>query len=254
MKVTYIHHSCFSVEMEHVIFLFDYYKGNLPDFNPDKHIFVFASHKHGDHFDPVIFDLNGKYPHVTFILSKDIRMSKGYMEKLQITDEMKERILYTSKNVTLTLPVDIFNEPLDSSLTVETLTSTDAGVAFIVTWQQQTIYHAGDLNWWTWIGEETDEEYQDMTNRFQSEIQKIKSRKFDLAFLPLDPRQGIRFYWGFDYFMKNTNTILAFPMHFWLDYTVISQLKVLEETKEYSDRVMDIKEEGQVFYTKSPNC
>jgi L-ascorbate metabolism protein UlaG (beta-lactamase superfamily) len=237
--------------MEQVVFLFDYYKGILPDFNPDKHIFVFASHKHGDHFDPAIFNLSSKYSHITFVLSKDIHMSKGYMEKLQITDETKECILYVDKNATLTLPVDISNQHPDKTLTVETLTSTDAGVAFVITWEEQTIYHAGDLNWWTWVGEETNEEYLDMTTRFQNEIQKLQNRKFNLAFLPLDPRQGERYYWGLDYFMKNTNTVLAFPMHFWLDYTVIPKLKALEEAKEYSDRIMDIKEEGQIFQIPS---
>lgn len=247
MRITYIHHSCFSVEMDHVIFLFDYYKGTLPEFNPDKHIFVFASHKHHDHYDPVIFDLKRKYPHITFVLSKDIHMSKGRMEQLQITDKTKERIIYAGKNISLLLPVDQSVTSTNSTLLVETLASTDAGVAFIVTWQEQTIYHAGDLNWWTWVGEETVGEYRDMTSRFQNEIKKIMHRKFDLAFLPLDNRQGERFFWGFDYFMKQTDTALAFPMHFWLDYTVIPRIKALEEAKEYSDRIVDIKEEGQVF-------
>ena len=33
MKVTYIEHSCFSVELDNSILLFDYYKGEIPDFD-----------------------------------------------------------------------------------------------------------------------------------------------------------------------------------------------------------------------------
>lgn len=50
MKVTYIHHSCFVVEIEDCIFVFDYYKGELPEFDKNKRIFFFVSHSHGDHF------------------------------------------------------------------------------------------------------------------------------------------------------------------------------------------------------------
>ena len=55
MKVTYIHHSAVSVETEHSILLFDYFKGELPDFDPGKPLFVFASHFHEDHYSPVNF-------------------------------------------------------------------------------------------------------------------------------------------------------------------------------------------------------
>lgn len=33
VKVTYIEHSCFSVELDNSILLFDYYKGEIPDFD-----------------------------------------------------------------------------------------------------------------------------------------------------------------------------------------------------------------------------
>mgnify|MGYP000382206809 FL=1 len=36
---------------------------------------------------------------------------------------------------------------------IQTLKSTDAGVAFLVECEGRTIYHAGDLNWWHWEGE-----------------------------------------------------------------------------------------------------
>ena len=61
MKVIFVHHSCFVVEMEDVVLIFDYFEGNrvtgytftgvLPVFDKDKSIYFFASHKHQDHFD-----------------------------------------------------------------------------------------------------------------------------------------------------------------------------------------------------------
>lgn len=39
-------------------------------------------------------------------------------------------------------------------MTVETLPSTDEGVAWFVTAEGKFIFHAGDLNWWHWEGED----------------------------------------------------------------------------------------------------
>ena len=68
MKITYIHHSSFLVELEHVSMLFDYYAGQLPEIRKDRPLVVFASHFHGDHFAPVIFDLAKDREDVTFSL------------------------------------------------------------------------------------------------------------------------------------------------------------------------------------------
>lgn len=91
------------------------------------------------------------------------------------------------------------------------------------------------------------EEYTDMTNRFKNEIKKLEGKNIDVAFLPLDPRQEDRFCWGFDYFMKHTNTKHAFPMHFWEDPSVIDKLKSMEIANEYKDRIMNVGKEGEEF-------
>lgn len=256
MHITYIHHSCFSVEMEDVVLLFDYFKGNLPTFDSKKHIFVFASHKHADHFDLKIFDLANAYPHISYILSNDIKMNEAYMNRKNIPTQIRSNIFYIGKNVTSTYPIltnssclHIENKGYEdnpASIKVETLKSTDEGVAFIVSHNNKVIYHGGDLNWWSWHGE-TEEEYNCMTDHFIKEMDKIKGRAFDAAFIPLDPRQEDRFFWGFDYFMKNTNTKNVFPMHFWMDYSIISKLKEMDIAKDYTDKVTNIYKEGQIF-------
>lgn len=52
MKVTYLNHSGFLLEWEDCFWIFDYYRGALPQLSPQKPVFVFCSHSHGDHFNP----------------------------------------------------------------------------------------------------------------------------------------------------------------------------------------------------------
>ena len=107
--------------------------------------------------------------------------------------------------------------------TVETLKSTDEGVAFLVTVNETVLYHAGDLNWWLWKGEDKGW-LGNMTANFKREIARIAGRRIDLAFLPLDDRQGDYFYKGMDWFLRSCRVRYAFPMHFWEDGSVVRRL------------------------------
>ena len=240
MKITYIHHSSFSVEFSGAVFLFDYYAGNLPEFPKDKELYIFASHKHHDHFDLSVLSLAEKYSDIHFILSKDIRMNQAYLKKKQVPESAWDKIIYMGKNVSADFQAG--GHPLH----VETLTSTDEGVAFLLQYEGKNLYHAGDLNWWTWIGE-TDEEYNDMKRRFLHEMTKIRGRHFDAAFVPLDPRQEERYWWGFHAFMKETDTEIVFPMHFWKDYSVIDRLLSEDFSVPYRNKIQKITKEGQEF-------
>ena len=48
MKITYLYHSGFAVELDSHVLVFDYYRGKLPEWENDKTILFFASHKHPD--------------------------------------------------------------------------------------------------------------------------------------------------------------------------------------------------------------
>lgn len=248
MKITYIQHSGFAMELEDVVFVFDYYKGTMPKFPKDKQVIVFSSHKHHDHFCHDIFDLADTYENVSYVLSKDIRMSDQYMINHGIPLELKERITYVPKNAMMDMTL-----LSKKSLKIETLTSTDEGVAFLLTLDQESetknglvIYHAGDLNWWSWQGE-SQEEYEDMTARFVTEMKKLEGKEIDIAFVPLDPRQEDRYWWGFDYFMKSTKTTKVFPMHCWEDYSIIGKLKDKDCSKDYRDAIVTITKPGEEF-------
>lgn len=225
MKITYIHHSSFSVEMNKCILLFDYFKGELPEFDKNKKLYVFSSHSHHDHFDKSVFDLQKIHPNVNYILSDDIKISKAANRKFI---GVNERIL-----------VD--------DLEIKTLESSDLGVAFIVKIEDKTIYHAGDLNWWHWEGENSPEENEFAEKLFKGSVDKIKDENIDIAFLPLDNRQGNEYYLGFDYFMRNTNTKLAFPMHFFGPFSLSKTLKNSTHALTYKNKVFDISYDGEVF-------
>ena len=132
MKVTYLYHSGFTVEVEDIALVFDYYKGELPETVKGKKLYVFSSHYHKDHFQYKVFDWAEEYD-VTYLLSKDIRARgpEGKTIKVKKRQELK---------------VD--------DLWIKTLCSTDVGVAFFVRVRGTCIYHAGDLNWWHWEEED----------------------------------------------------------------------------------------------------
>ena len=66
MKITFIEHSGFMVEMERTVLLFDYYQGEIPAFDKEKTLYVFVSHSHADHYNPVIWKLKAvSYTHLT---------------------------------------------------------------------------------------------------------------------------------------------------------------------------------------------
>ena len=229
MKITYIHHSAFLVETETANLLFDYFEGALPEILAAKPLYVFSSHWHGDHFSEVIFDLANEREDITFILSSDIKAKR-------VPQELMEKVVF----------VDPDQKWSDGQITVETYKSTDEGVAFWCQVDGKDIYHAGDLNHWYWEGEDV-QWNTDMTAAYRAEIEKMRGRKADVAFLPLDPRLEQWFYLGIDDFMKVVDVETIIPMHFWGQFDVAQKLKALECSKAYRDRVVEVNEKGQTF-------
>ena len=240
MKITYIGHSGFLAELPEAVLLFDYYQGTIPAFPEEKPLFVFVSHKHADHFRHSIFRLAEGRKDVTFLLSKDCRMSENFRIRKGIPREAWEQIRYLGAG-------EIWDSHDDVFLKAETLKSTDEGVAWMVTVGGTALYHAGDLNWWTWPGEETEEEYRDMTARFQMEMAKLSGRHFDAAFVPLDPRQGERYDWVLNAFLEKADASYVFPMHCWEDYGVIGRYLDTPEGEKNRERIVRIERPGQEF-------
>lgn len=236
MKITYIYHSGFCVEMESECLIFDYYKGIIPKIPQKKRMHVFVSHKHGDHYNPEIFQLATKYSNITFYLPNDMKMSKRYMEHKGIPIIAQNKIIYLKKNDQV---------ETGQGMVVNTFRSTDEGVAFLVHVEDQVIYHAGDLNCWVWEGESKNEQEQ-MRRAFCTEVDKLKGMNIDVAFLPLDPRLEKSYSLGFDYFMRTTQTKTAIPMHFWEQPEIIQAFCKSKEAKEYENCIMALTRPGEM--------
>lgn len=80
MQIIFIHHSCFLVELDDKVLIFDYFDGDkvqgmhftgkLPSYEPDTKIYMFASHSHKDHYDMDILRLTDKYPNIHYVFRR----------------------------------------------------------------------------------------------------------------------------------------------------------------------------------------
>lgn len=132
-------------------------------------------------------------------------------------------------------------------LSIQTLRSTDEGVAFLIQAEGRTFYHAGDLNWWHWFGED-DQENQDMGTAYQTEIQTLSGVHIDYAFLPLDPRLEAAYDWGVRYFLETVDVMHWLPMHFGEDSRSVDWLKQNPEASDLTSRMIPLTRRGQVWH------
>ena len=234
MRVTFLDHSGFLVETGSAALLFDWWKGELPAIKPELPLYVFASHRHEDHFDPRIFALDDGTRDVRFVLGHDIKLSVRNLERWGVSPRTAENCRSLRGGETLELP----------RARVEALPSTDEGEAFLVTADKQTLFHAGDLNWWHWEGEDKGWN-RNMEVNFKKYAETLRGRTIDLAMLPLDPRLGEAGFWGPAYFLETADIRRFLPMHQWGDFCFT--WKFLEKHPAFTDRVLPVKEPGQVF-------
>lgn len=206
MITTHLGHSGFLVEFNDCYYIFDYFVGKLPTLDTTKPVIVLASHFHPDHYNPKIFRLlkSQGMKQIFAVLSKDIS------EKLWPEDIPVTKVTF---HKTYELPCNT---------TVHTLLSTDSGVAYLLHHDNRVIYHGGDLNDWSF--DETCPQYDEKKNKqicgmYRHEIDLLKDRlgeqTIDVAFLPLDPRQGEFADRGMAYFLKKIGAKKAYPMHYW---------------------------------------
>ena len=236
MKITYLDHSGFAVEYKKYVLIFDWYKGKLPEFDSEKEIYVFSSHSHYDHFDRKIFELEDIYPNVRYVLSADIT-EKPVPSKVWFVIADKEYRI--------------------GNLKVQTLHSTDAGVAFLVYVDDRIIYHAGDLNWWHWESE--GKAYcNNMAVHYKAAMEKLASAVRDeaadngiapaitAAMAPLDPRLGEEAEGlGLEWLLKNVEVLHAFPMHLWKRFETIDRFRAAYPA--LAARVVRITADGESF-------
>jgi len=190
VKIKYLYHSGFQVEIGDTALIFDYIKG--PVDITAKNTLVFVSHSHPDHYNKEIFAWRSRNPAIKYFLADEIRVDPS------------------AQNIFSLAP---YEEVQTGAVKVKTFGSTDLGVSFLVQVRQVHIFHAGDFNWWYWYGE-TPAAIAEAERLFKEEIEKIKGEHIDIAFFPVDQRLEHNYCVGADYFIAELNPQYLVPMHF----------------------------------------
>ena len=201
LLITHYYHSGFSVAGEKTLLVFDYWRGEHGELAQDKqlspsrlkkyeNVFVFISHEHIDHLDPIVFSWN-EAGNVSYIVSSD--MPVGTRGKRMAPGD------------TLTL---------SDKVAVTAFDSTDLGVSFLVNFCGIRLFHAGDLNFWHWREESSMHEIEEADSEFRKAVQPIIKENIDIAFFPVDPRQGTMYEAGANYFILSVKPRILIPMHY----------------------------------------
>lgn len=193
-RIVFLGHSGFLVETERCILIFDFYRDRqnaaAPFLSGDKPVYVFVSHVHEDHFNPVIYDWADRVS--GYFVHRDCAPVQGI------------------STVHLMEPGDTCRE---GDLTVQMFGSTDAGGSFLVHQGGRTIFHAGDLNWWHWAGE-SDAENEEARRAYFHEVNALHGMAVDVAFFPVDARQAVAREWGVMEFLSHVAVKgVLIPMH-----------------------------------------
>lgn len=226
MRVKYIHHSGFYLPLRDCELLFDFYRADLPEeIDGSRPLYVFCSHSHRDHCDmEVLVQLEG-HPNLTFIMAAEILHGE---EPFLAPSWMRERIIW----------LEAGEKRKIGPLEVETLESTDCGVAFIVRAEGRTIYHAGDLNDWYWAAPTPEDAawVAAMTANYNRIIEPLRGRRFDVAFVPVDPRLE-QPYRGLDELLERVEIRWLFPMHQWQKYSTARRWLETEAGRRFKGRM-----------------
>jgi len=234
-KIYYLYHSGFAVKTNEHFLVFDYYndkpypggKGldagviTVQEIANHTEPVVFVSHGHGDHYNPVILEWQKSNRNIRYIMSSDVP-AKG--ERIQSLKPYEKLEL--------------------SDMSIKTFGSTDQGVSFLISVDGLDIFHAGDLNWWHWMDESTEEEIKLSEKDFLNEMKHIIGNGIDIAFFPVDPRLGSGYYLGAERFINLTKPSMFVPMHFGDKY---------EAAAEFSLRAQDCTTAVPMIFRRGQN-
>ncbi len=196
LHITFLAHSGFAVETETKVLVFDYFKdpsGTVASYQAGrKPLWFFVSHWHEDHFNRDIAGFSS--PRTQYIVNDGVAFHEagdGALHVMRVYDTIR----------------------LDDTVITQ-YGSTDEGGSFLVETDGYTIFHAGDLNWWHWLGD-TDENNAEARANFEREMKHLAGKTADVAFFPVDARlEGAR-EWGVQAFLDQVAVRKCLiPMHY----------------------------------------
>lgn len=171
MEITFLHHSGFIVDDGIRCYVFDAYKDPMNRLNEmvnkGRSLWFFVSHIHADHFSPHITAFDSE--NTVYFIHKDVPLNGVKLGKVHI--------------------MDVDDSVVEQGVNIHMYGSTDAGGSFAVDTAQGRIFHAGDLNWWHWLGD-TVENNNEARGFFERELNRMQGEEFAMAFFPVDDRLG----------------------------------------------------------------
>jgi ankyrin repeat protein/L-ascorbate metabolism protein UlaG (beta-lactamase superfamily) len=195
--IWYLGHSGWAIKTREHLLVFDYAdRDRLPSqpglcngrIEPSElagqDVTVFATHEHGDHLDPRIYEWHGRIPGLTYVFGcrPDSAPPFEYMEGRQM------RVI--------------------NGMEVTTITSNDTGVGFVVNVDGLVIYHAGDHA----------NRQRDFSGPYRAEIEFLAAEgvKPDIAFMPISgcgfgDQEAVKI--GVHYALKALQPRVFLPMH-----------------------------------------
>ncbi len=195
--IWYLGHSGWAVKTEKNFLIFDYANRDREPQAPGlcngfvncdelagENVTVFATHVHGDHYDPAIFDWRENLPDVTYVLGCQDSEKSDYVF-------MKGR---EKKKI--------------NGMKVMTIESNDTGVGFLIFVDGVTLFHAGDHA----------NRQRDFSGPFQAEIKYLAKMGIepDVAFMPISgcgfgDQEAVKM--GVHYTLETLKPKVFIPMH-----------------------------------------
>lgn len=231
--IHHLYHSGFLMKLDGLVMIFDYFADPekssadtgledgviCPDQLAGEQVYVFASHSHMDHFQPVIFEWQKTVAHIHYILSYDISTPPPVGVVFGPGDE---------KNV--------------GSLRVRAYAATDAGVAYSIYTDGRHIYFAGDNAFWNWDGDLGDEIYHRIA---LAEIDR--ETPMDIAFQVCDPRLDGMGDGGVHIFARTFQPRLLVPIHAFGQYEFNAIAETRLRDAGFTNTFWCVKQKGDVF-------
>ena len=199
MEITYLLNSGFLVRLDNILLVFDDFRDDLGTVAKEIErgfdaLYIFASHAHFDHFDSHI--LQHKDFVTKYVFSNDIRRTS------RAKAFPADKTVYLKK----------YDGWQDDCINVQSFDSTDVGTSFLVTVSGKKVFHAGDFNWWHWLGD-TEENNKLARNGFMKQMQRLDGLEADVAFFPVDGRLGAAWDMGAKEFVARTKVKALVTMH-----------------------------------------
>lgn len=180
--------------------LWDYYgEGDVASLlaeHPKHKLYIMATHSHGDHYSPCIFDAHftSHTGGVEYIFHEELRESVR-----------REGVIFLATE----------GEWSDEEVKIKAFGSTDCGGSFYVEVEGYRIFHAGDLNNWHWNEEAAEVYIQLYEADWQRELRRVSEsiHALDLLMFPTDLRLGRDYLKGLRELLAVVEVKYLAPMH-----------------------------------------